>query len=257
MNPLALALVTATLAAPPAGWRHEMLSIDEPVKTQFSASASAASDLLLATAVLAPLALQASQGWNGQTGQRALVYGETLLIDGVLVGVTKWLVARPRPYFYNPDPGVQAFAAGEGAEAHRSFYSGHAALAFASAVAGASLFARETEDTTARTAVWAGGLLLAGATANLRVRAGRHFYSDVLTGAVVGATVGWAVPALQLGRPPALALSEWVAVAAAPLVGATLTQLVPLPAPVALPLHAQFVPWLGGHRAGVGLAGRF
>jgi hypothetical protein len=89
------------------------------------------------------------------------------------------------------------------------------------------------------------------------VRAGRHFYSDVLTGAVMGAAVGWAVPALQLGHCPALAPGEWVAITTAPLAGAALSQLVRIPADVTVPLHAQVVPWLGGGTGGVSLAGRF
>ena len=47
--------------------------------------------------------------------------------------------------------------------------------------------------------MWGFELALAGATANLRTRAGRHFYSDVIVGAIVGAGVGFAVPRLHGG----------------------------------------------------------
>jgi hypothetical protein len=267
---LAGALAAAGLAtllperAAPARAR-ELLPADEPAKRNFSASAARASDLLVSLTVLTPLALQAGQGLDGPAGDRALVYGETLALSLAVGGVTKALAARPRPFTYNPDPRVQAYADREGRDARRSFYSGHAATAFAAAVAGGYLFARSSDDRTARTAAWATGLFLAGATANLRVRAGKHFPSDVLVGAAAGAALGWAVPALhdRGSRAPGLAASEWVAIAAAPIAGAIVSQLVPMPTDITEPLAARtaarprslLVPWVSGHGAGLALVG--
>ncbi|HEX2657060.1 MAG TPA: phosphatase PAP2 family protein, partial [Polyangia bacterium] len=168
-------------------WQHELLPIDDPVKRNFSAGAMRASDLLLTLAVLAPVAVDAGRGFDAAMGQRTLVYGETLAVTLALNAGTKYLVGRPRPYVYNEQPQVEAYARAQERDAHLSFYSGHAATSFAAAVAGAYLFSQSSADTTTRTAVWATGLALAGATSNLRARAGKHFYSDVLVGAVVGA----------------------------------------------------------------------
>jgi membrane-associated phospholipid phosphatase len=41
---------------------------------------------------------------------------------------------------------------------------------------------------------WIGGVGISSATAALRVAAGRHFTSDVITGALIGMGVGAAVP---------------------------------------------------------------
>jgi membrane-associated phospholipid phosphatase len=98
--------------------------------------------------------------------------------------------------------------------------------------------------------------MLAGATSDLRVRAGKHFYSDVLAGAAIGAGVGVLVPALHLGgqaRP--LLPCEWIAIGTAPLAGALLAELLPLPERP--PLRALALPWVSGNGAGVMLVGGF
>lgn len=245
-------------------WRHELVPFDEPVKGNFSAAAAHASDLLVTVTTLAPLALHAGQRWDGATAARALVYGETIAASLALNSVAKYLVRRPRPYVYNPDPMVEDYARRAKKDSHLSFYSGHAATAFAAAVSSAYLFTQASDDTAARTAVWASGLFLAGATANLRVRAGKHFYSDVLVGAAAGAGLGLALPALHhLGRPThALSAPEWIAIATAPLAGALVSQLLPLASDVTVPLRAArptatLVPWLSGEGAGAVIAGRF
>ncbi len=239
-----------------ARWSHELLPLDERVKTRFSASAARTSDLLLTLSVLTPLAVQVGQGFGPDSGRRAVVYSETLALSLALNNVVKHLVGRPRPYVYNPDPRVQAYGEREARDARLSFYSGHAATAFAAAVSGAYLFAQSSADTTARTAVWASSLMVAGATANLRVRAGKHFYSDVAVGAAVGAATGLVVPLLhQTGRAKnELAPAEWVAIASAPVAGAVLSQLLPLPADIVEPLA---VPWVSPTGAGVSLRGAF
>jgi hypothetical protein len=50
-------------------------------------------------------------------------------------------------------------------------------------------------------------MLLAGTTAQLRVRAGRHYRTDIWVGSAVGTAIGVAVPALH-GAIPRLSASE-------------------------------------------------
>ena len=71
------------------------------------------------------------------------------------------------------------------------------------AVATGVLFARRHPASGWRWAVWAGALALAGATAALRVAAGRHFFTDVVVGAAAGSAVGFGLPYLHLrGEAP-------------------------------------------------------
>ncbi len=216
-----------------ARWEHQLLPFDNRATKNFSASADTTSNTLFALTVMTPLALQIGQGLGPETAKRCLVYDETLMISLMATSFTKRLVGRPRPYVYNTDPRVAAYAQSEalkGQESHVSFFSGHANEAFSGAVAGGYLFAQGTDDIKARTAVWVLGLGLAGATADLRVRAGKHFYSDVLVGAGVGSALGAVVPYLHYrGRPRhSLSRAEWVAIVLAPLAGFALGQALPL-----------------------------
>src|SRR6185503_9514255 len=95
------------------------------------------------------------------------------------------------------DSGLPAIPRRAGTEDYVSFYSGHTGFAFSSALSGAYLFSLRSPDPWARRVMWASELGLAGATATLRIVAGRHYPSDVLVGLVAGAAFGVGVPWLH------------------------------------------------------------
>jgi membrane-associated phospholipid phosphatase len=211
-------------------WKDELfLSWDESVQDNFSTNAADLSDAMLAASIATPLLLQVRNGFDEDAGQRVLVYGETLATSLLVNSVTKYAVQRPRPYVYNRDPKVQAYVAAQGDDAYLSFFSGHASTAFSGAVAGSYLFAQESDSTAAKSAVWSIELGLASATAILRVRAGKHYYSDVVVGLLVGSGIGVLVPALHseagVYKPSG---TEWASMAAGLAVGAAFGQWVPL-----------------------------
>jgi membrane-associated phospholipid phosphatase len=244
-------------------WSSEFFgSLDENVKRNFSDRAAALSDATLAVTIVAPVLLELPRGWNGDTGRHLLLYGEAISANLFVHSLTKYLVQRPRPYNYHSDPRVAEWAREAGKDSHVSFYSGHASTSFAAAVAGSYLFASGAADREIKAMVWLFEVTLASATANLRVRAGRHFYSDVVTGAIVGSAIGFLVPALHadergLYQPSGL---EWMALAGGVVLGTAASQLLPLASDIRLPLtpaSARLVPMAGEHGAGVALAGWF
>jgi membrane-associated phospholipid phosphatase len=238
-----------------ARWQRQLLPCDRRLEGRTSASAAKTSDILAAVDVIMPLGLLLGQGgMNEGYGKRALLYGEAISVSLLLNGVTKYLVGRPRPYVYSDDARVQEYARGQGKDSHLSFYSGHASTTFAASVAGAYLFAQNTPDKHARAVVWGFELALAGATANLRTRAGKHFYTDVIVGALVGAGVGFAVPRLHGGPKVELGAVEWVAIGTAPVVGVAVAQLLPAKADLTMPLQAVVLPWVAPSGGGLMLA---
>jgi membrane-associated phospholipid phosphatase len=243
-------------------WSSELFGgLDDAVKQEFSDSAAKLSDATLVLAIATPALLHLPGGWNRDTGRQLLLYGEAVSASVFLNGVTKYLVQRPRPYNYNPDARVVEYAREAGKDSHLSFYSGHASTAFAAAVAGSYLFASGPADREIKAVVWAFEMALAGATTQLRVRAGKHFYSDVLVGAVVGSAVGFLVPALhaegKLYRPSGM---EWMALAGGVIVGGATGRFLPLASDIRLPLTGQpvrLVPTADAHATGVALTGWF
>jgi membrane-associated phospholipid phosphatase len=76
-----------------------------------------------------------------------------------------------------------------------SFYSGHTSTAFAMATAYGYLFTARHPRSKWIAPVWILGYAYASTTGVLRVAAGKHFWSDVIVGAIAGTAVGLAIPA--------------------------------------------------------------
>jgi hypothetical protein len=211
-------------------WDTELLgSLDKSVRDNFSPAAADVSDVLLATSLVAPLLVQVQDGFDKESGQQALVYGETLAASILLNTATKYAIQRPRPYLYNPSPKAKAYAAKQGDDAYLSFYSGHASTAFSGAIAGSILYAQDSTSKGGKVAMWGAEMGLASATAMLRVRAGKHYYSDVLVGILIGSAIGVLVPALHTtGSAYEPSDSEWASMAAGVAIGALVGQFLPL-----------------------------
>ncbi len=203
-------------------WQRQLLPADAGLEGKFSQQAAATSDTLGAIDVVVPLALLVGQGggFNAANDRRLLVYAESIAVSVFINSVTKYAVGRPRPYVYSDDPRLAAYAEHQGKDSHLSFFSGHASTTFAASVAGSYLFAQASTDKAARAGVWGFEVALAAATARLRTRAGKHFYSDVIVGAIVGAGVGYLVPRLHGGPAYSPSAAEWVVIGTAPLAGA-------------------------------------
>lgn len=225
----ALVAVTASSAAadePPLSPRLYFGALDELSHDDFSRSASRTSDVLLALGVAAPVALDLARDEPGH-GKRLGVYAGGVLGSGVIAGVMKEIWRRPRPYNFHKAPGVKAYAREAGKDATVSFPSGHTSLAFAAAAAGGWIYAADNDDTRARAIVWFSGASVAGATAVLRIRAGKHYPSDVAMGAAIG-IAGVAVPAIAFDDVE-LTGSEIAAMAGGVLLGAGLASAIPFP----------------------------
>jgi hypothetical protein len=240
-------------------WQRQLLPADAGLEGKFSQQAAATSDMLAAIDVIAPLALLVGQGggFNADSDRRLLVYDEALVVSLFINSVTKYLVGRPRPYVYSDDPRLRAYADGQGKDSHLSFFSGHASTTFAASVAGSYLFAQASADRAARAGVWGFELALAAATARLRTRAGKHFYSDVIVGAIVGAGVGYLVPRLHGGPVYSPSAAEWVVIGTAPLAGLALAQVLPALPTIMEPLTPIALPFITPNGGGMMLAQAF
>ena len=124
------------------------------------------------------------------------MYGEVMLVGNGLGELLKRVTSRTRPFAYNDDrdiPDEAPFEVG----ARRSFPSGHTANAFAAAVFLSSVYAKLHPDSSARTWMWVGSLTLATTTGYMRYQGGKHYPTDIISGAIIGSLVGWGVPKLH------------------------------------------------------------
>ncbi|HKA89720.1 MAG TPA: phosphatase PAP2 family protein [Haliangiales bacterium] len=118
----------------------------------------------------------------------AMIIVESAVLAADLNQTIKFLVGRERPY-------VHALAASQkpiDSEDNLSFYSGHTTLAFSLAVSSGTI--ASMRGYRYAPLVWATGLTVAVGTGYLRIAGDRHYFTDVLGGAAMGAIVGFLVP---------------------------------------------------------------
>lgn len=110
---------------------------------------------------------------------------ESVAISQALTQIVKFSVARQRPLarFRGLPPDT---------DDNMSFYSGHATLCFALTTS-AGLVAH-WRGNKLEPLIWGVGGSLSFATAYLRIAADKHYFTDVLTGAIVGSVAGVVVP---------------------------------------------------------------
>ncbi len=171
--------------------RSTLPAFDRVAAFQWSPPAHRASNILFASALVASAVGPALASADDGAGPSLAIVGESFLLTAGLTGVMKAIAARPRPLVFNPDAPMRERRE---RDAFRSFWSGHAANTAALTVSAAMLVDRAPVGTAVRTATWAGAVAVPVLMGWLRVRAGRHFPTDVLAGCAIGALVGWAVP---------------------------------------------------------------
>ncbi len=170
----------------------------------YSKKADKASDITrntsCALAGISVLSPAISSEWNNFF-TLGVMYLEVFLVQHGSTGTVKSLAGRTRPFMYNEEASYDTKKdAAESGDANRSFYSDHTSTAFSSSVFFAKVFSDLYPDSEMIPYIWGGGILLASATACLRVAAGKHFPSDVIAGAVIGGIIGYAVPCLHYNK---------------------------------------------------------
>ena len=110
-----------------------------------------------------------------------LINLEILSINGLVTNFVKYASNRQRPdSFYNTKNSDN--------ESYKSFFSGHTSTAFALGTSTAKMLTKYTDFD--QRSIWIGTLGLASATGYFRMAADKHYFTDVLTGAIVGSLIG-------------------------------------------------------------------
>ena len=83
-------------------------AFDRPAIGNHSAIAKSLSDLTVATVLVAPLAIDMlALGRSRPWLDDAVVFGQTLVVNGALVTAAKFIVQRPLPRTYSGDPNMK------------------------------------------------------------------------------------------------------------------------------------------------------
>ena len=156
--------------------------------------AAKVSDVAILAACASPFALLAGKSERHDVLKIALLGAEAGLISFGLVGTAKGLVHRARPFDYGS---IAPLTEQTNRDARLSFFSGHTCFTATATFFAAQVFSDYHPDSKWKALVWAGAALAPAGIGYLRMRAGKHFLSDVVTGYLVGAASGILVPMLH------------------------------------------------------------
>jgi len=174
--------------------KADVNAFDRGATEKYSVNASMVSDWTVGVLIVAPAVMLIDRRVRDNAGTQLLMYAETILITGATQELVKGLVPRTRPFVYNPDVPIDEKTS---RDARKSFYSGHTAFAFASATFLSVTYGDYFPDSGLAPYVWGSSMAAACVVGYLRYSAGRHFPTDVLTGAVIGTAIGYTIPALH------------------------------------------------------------
>lgn len=166
-------------------------AMDRVAVGRWDPSMHRASNVLFGAAVGVSLATAIMAQHGDQVMVPVVIILESGLLASSITNVVKETARRPRPYLYDPAIPVDLH---KGRDDHHSFWSGHTSGVASITFATASMVQYSDASRGAKTATWIGAVTIPAAMGWLRVGAGRHFTTDVLTGYVFGALVGLAVP---------------------------------------------------------------
>ena len=164
------------------------------------------SDRLLNYSAAAPALLALGKHTRRDLHKVALLYVETMTLAGGLTSLTKTTFLRTRPYVFSPAwDENKPLESGDRA----SMISGHTSMSAAGAFFFARVFSDYYPDSKLKPYVWGVAATLPALTGYLRIRAAKHFPSDVVAGYLVGASIGYLVPTLHKRQilPRGMALS--------------------------------------------------
>ncbi len=169
-------------------------SFDRYATHQYSSAAKYASDGFMYASAALPLIHLANPNARKDFGKIALMDVEVFLLNTMMTNFIKEAVHRPRPLVYNPNVPLSEKRK---IDNFKSFYSGHTSTVASQSFFFAYTFAQYNPNSKYKPLVWTTCAIMPIITGLLRVKAGKHYWTDVMIGYAAGALVGVGVPWLH------------------------------------------------------------
>jgi membrane-associated phospholipid phosphatase len=203
-----LILSTGEIAPQRPGSTNNLLGIDRIAVTQtIDPNASTYSNIGLGVALgfaaLDPILSGLRDGPDAGLVD-GIIYAESLSLTLAITDITKVAFRRPRPIAYQEQAALDAQYGGASkapsisdTDATLSFFSGHASIIGAASATATYLAFMRSPGTWRPWVTLVAGTLLTTGVSYERVRAGAHFPTDVIAGALAGGCIGVLVPHLH------------------------------------------------------------
>ena len=174
--------------------RDNLFAIDRRATYNYSKTAQKTSDYLLYSSVAIPMTMLLGERSRNDFGKTGLFTLQALLLNSALTGFTKVMTKRTRPYAYNEFVEInKKLSKGT----RTSFFSGHTSTVASMYFLTAKLYSDYYPESKWKPAVWTAAIAIPATTGLLRMKGGKHFFTDVLVGFIVGATVGYLIPEIH------------------------------------------------------------
>ncbi|MFI5219317.1 MAG: phosphatase PAP2 family protein [Bacteroidia bacterium] len=176
--------------------KNSINSFDRPATENYSTSAATASDYVLLGITVLPAVFLSEHHTSVDIVPLAIMAAEAYLFNYGVTTIAKNLGKRIRPYVYNPDLPMETRTGSSGRE---SFFSGHTSQTAAATFLFANVITdyHPTMRPGLKTGLWIFAATVPAVEGYLRVQAGKHFPTDVITGYAIGAASGWAITRLH------------------------------------------------------------
>jgi membrane-associated phospholipid phosphatase len=176
---------------------NQVNSFDRFATSNYSSSAKTVSDVLAFSTVAASACLILDKKIRQDWVTIGVMGVEVLMVTYGLTSTSKNAVLRARPYVYNPTVPVEVK---QDVDARYSFFSGHTALTTSVSFFAAKVYADTHPNSKWKPVMWSAAIVIPAITGWARVEAGQHFPTDIITGYVVGAAIGFLVPQFHLKK---------------------------------------------------------
>ncbi|MFK7981978.1 MAG: phosphatase PAP2 family protein [Saprospiraceae bacterium] len=174
--------------------KNQINSFDRFATKYYSPKADKASDVFWVGTHVFPFLFLAHEKSRKDIRTIAALYGETFFITTGITLLVKTTVKRNRPFVYNSDAPL---AKKTTRNARTAFFSGHTSISATNTFFAAKVFTDYYPDSQWKPVVWTTAAIIPAITGYLRIRAGKHFLTDTLTGYALGAAVGVLIPHLH------------------------------------------------------------
>lgn len=173
---------------------NSISGFDRTATSQFHKDFNTLSNITAYGTMLLPVLHLLNKNTRSDFKNLSVIYAETFLLNTGVTMLTKEWVSRDRPYLYNS---AVPLSEKLNKDAQRSFFSGHTSLAASNSFFFATTFSHYYPNSKLKPWIWSACAVLPAITAYSRVKAGKHFPTDVIVGYVLGAAVGVSIPLLH------------------------------------------------------------
>ncbi len=194
--------------------RNAVNSIDRYATHFWSPTVSKVSDVTLILSALSTPLLFKDNKIRKEWFTIGFMFLEASVLTYGITQTSKGLTDRLRPYVYNSNAPLEKKLQ---IDAKNSFFSGHTALSATYSFMTYKIFSDFYPQSKLKPYFLVGAICLPLLTASARVFSGKHYLSDVLTGYVIGAAVGYGLPFLYKNKEKHLSLNTSIQILILPI----------------------------------------